>query len=113
MTKFVDLDKKPKEKIENELEGKAAQMGLDYWEGAHIKSVLEDQIGLCSKCKSLWYCRTEFNNVFARCSTFEFNLSGQNRVAECNQFSPRGTLTLNDMFGIATIIDIPDKKMGF
>lgn len=113
MKKFVDLENKQKIKIENNLEAEASKLGMDSWEDTHIVNLLENQIGLCAKCKYLKYCRTEFDNVFAICSEFEFKLSGQNRVIECNQFSPRGSLSLNDMFGIATIIEIHGKKVGF
>lgn len=113
MNKFIDLEDKTKRKVENELEAEASKLGMDSWESVSGTSILEDQIGLCAKCKYLNYCKTEFGNMFAVCSEFEFRLSGQNRVIECNEFSPRGSLSLNDMFGIATIIELNDKKIGF
>jgi len=113
MTKFVDLENKEKTKIENNLEAEASKLGMDSWEDTHITSLLENQIGLCAKCKNLKYCKSEFDSILAMCSEFEFKLSGQNKIVECNQFSTRGSLSLNDMFGIATIIEISGRKIGF
>ena len=113
MKKLIDLEDKTKTKMENELEAEASKLGMDSWESVRGTSILEDRIGLCAKCKRLNYCRTEFDNIFASCSEFEFKLSGQNRVVECNEFSPRGSLSLIDMFGIATIIELNDRKVGF
>lgn len=113
MEKFSNLESEEKREMENTLESKASELGFEAWETYQGGSLLEDQIGLCSKCKSLNYCKAEFGNVFAKCAEFEFNLTGQNRITECNLFSPKGQLCLNDMFAIAIIIDPPKRKPGF
>jgi len=114
--KFSELENDEKRTIENSLEAKASELGLESWENYQEKgSLLEDQIGLCAGCKSLKYCKTEFGNVFAKCNEFEFNLTGQNRITECNMLTPKGTLSLADMYSLAYMIepDIKPKIGGF
>ena len=57
---------------------------------------------------------TEFGKVFAKCAHFEFKLTGQNRITNCNCHSPKYVLSLTEMFSIAYLIE-PDevKTEGF
>lgn len=112
MTKISELESSDREAIEDELESKATELGLDTYDSYSKKGemkVLSDMIGICASCKSLSYCSTEFGNVFATCGHFEMRLSGQNRITECNCHNQRGVLSLNEMQSIATLID-PDKE---
>jgi len=75
--KFNSLDRESKNDIEDTLESASASMGIDSWDsGSTNYRMLEDQVGICSNCKSLQYCRAEFGNVMAVCSTFEIRLHG-------------------------------------
>jgi hypothetical protein len=114
--KFSDLEQTEKKHIENELEAVSSSMGMEAYEtyGNREGSLLQDQIGMCHNCKNLSYCKTEFGNVFAKCSEFEFRLNGQNRIEECNLHCPRHSLSLNEMYTMAYLIDPKDEKIkGF
>ena len=115
MPKLSDLEQDDRRSIEEELTAKSSSMGFDSWDTLDDnsdKNFLKEAVGMCHNCKQLHYCRSEFaghDKVFARCSLFEMMLSGQNRVTECNCYSPRKILTLEEMYAMATLID-PDKE---
>jgi hypothetical protein len=114
--KFSELEGNEKKSIENELEAKSTELGMDSWEsqGNSSDSILKNQIGICYNCKYLQYCRTEFNNVFAKCSELDFKLSGQNRIVECNIHSAKNVLSLNEMYNMAYLIEAGEEKVkGF
>lgn len=114
--KLSDLENSKKKQIESELESSSTEIGLDPWEshGTKDSNVLKNQIGICYNCKFLQYCRTEFNNVFAKCSELEFKLSGQNRIEECNIHSPKNVLSLSEMYNMAYLIEPSKEKVkGF
>jgi hypothetical protein len=115
--KLSDLAKEERKIIEEHLEGISSSLGMDVWESysANGMTGLKELVGMCHNCKNLNYCKTEFNTVHAICSAFEFKLTGQNRITECNLHSPKGVLTLNEMYAMAYLID-PDgnkKVEGF
>jgi hypothetical protein len=115
--KMSTLDKKERNNIEDELGSKAAAMGMDMYESygsSPEQKKLKELVGMCFNCNNLSYCASEFATVFAKCEAFNFKLSGQNRIVECNLHSPKGVLSLNEMYSIATLID-PEKenKVGF
>ena len=107
--KISDLDENAKKNVENLLDLKSNELGFDSYEptssGGSYKA-LKDMIGICFNCKSFSYCKTEFQNVFAKCLYYEIRLSGQNRIVECNNHTPRGILPLSDMQEIAILIDV-------
>jgi len=114
--KVIDLDKNERNIIEEQLESISTSLGMDSYEsyGNESNSVLKDLIGMCYNCKNLYYCKTEFSNVYAYCSIFEFKLSGQNRITECNLHSPKNVLTLQEMYSMAYLIDPAEEKIeGF
>lgn len=114
--KLADLEKTEKRNIEEQLESISSSMGMDVWEsyGQNGSVLMRDLIGMCYNCKNLNYCKTEFGNVYAVCTTFEFKLNGQNRITECNIHSPKGVLTLQDMYAMAYLIDPSEEKIeGF
>lgn len=105
------------ENIEEELESKATELGMDSYSsysGGNDLKLLKDFIGICADCKSLQYCRTEFGKVFAKCSHYEIGLTGQNRITECTCHDPKGVLSLQEMYAIATLVDPEDQSVkGF
>jgi hypothetical protein len=114
--KLSDLDKTERRAIEENLDTISASLGMDSYDSYSNSgdSSLKDSIGICFNCKNLNYCRTEFDAVFARCERFEFKLSGQNRIVECNSHSPKGVMSLSEMYSIAYLIDPSEKKIkGF
>lgn len=115
--KISDLEGKEKGKMEDLLESKSTELGMDTYEGHEAGGdykLLKDLIGICYNCKSLNYCKTEFQNVFAKCGHYEMRLYGQNRIVECNQHTPRGVLSLAEMYSLATLIDLDEPMVkGF
>lgn len=114
--KLSDIEDGERKAIENELEAVSSKLGMDAWEsyGTNKQKILNDQIGMCSSCRNLQYCKTEFGNIWAKCSEFEIKLNGQNRITECNEHSPRNVLSLSEMYSIAYLIDISKEKVeGF
>lgn len=114
--KIQNLESEERRKIEEEVDAQANRLGFDRWEETSITStLLEDQIGICYNCKNINYCKTEFGNVIATCDVFEMRLNGSNRMVECNRHDERGSMTLSEMYALATLID-PDsgsKVKGF
>lgn len=114
--KISDFEVDEKRDIQEELEGIASSMGMDAWEswGSNSNKILKDMIGICHNCKRLNYCKTEFGNVYAFCNAFEIKLNGQNRMIECNLHAPKGTMTLNEMYAMAYLIEPGEEKIeGF
>ncbi len=113
MNKLINFKREDRSNIEREIETNATMLGLgDYDPISSNEGLLKDQIGICYNCLNLNYCRSEFGTVLAYCNTFEIKLSGQNRIIECNCHSPRGCMSLQDMFSIAVLIDIDKKEVG-
>jgi hypothetical protein len=110
--KLSDLEHEDKSQLQNELDGKSAALGMESYEsyGNALRTGLKDLIGICHDCKFLLYCKTEFGNVFAKCSELEIRLSGQNRIKECNLHAQRFAMSLNDMYSIAYLIDVDTNK---
>ena len=115
--KFTELEGDEKRSIEEQLEGISSSMGMEAWEsyGTDVQTGLKELIGMCHNCKCLMYCKTEFGNVNAVCTEFKIRLSGQNRITECNLHTPKGVMSLNEMYSMAYLIDKnTDKKIkGF
>lgn len=117
MSKLSDLEKNTRDNIEEELDSKATELGMDSYSsyvGGNDLKLLKDFIGICADCKSLQYCKTEFGKVFSRCSHYEIGLTGQNRITECTCHDPKGVLSLQEMYAMATLIDSdPPSVKGF
>lgn len=112
MSKLSDLESTERRAIEEELEAKSSSMGMDSYDVLNDNSdqqFLRDAVGICYNCKNLHYCRSEFaghDRVFAKCSLFDLRLSGQHRMTECNCHTPRKVLSLEEMYVMATLIDV-------
>ena len=117
MRNFNELEEDERHKLEDELDSKAEILGLNSYntyESRNNFNSLEQAIGICSNCKNLQYCRTEFDNIFARCSEFEIRLNGQNKITECTFHNAKGVLSLSDMQNIAILIDPSESEIkGF
>lgn len=110
--KFSTVEQDERRAIENELESKSQALGMDSYEsyGTDAQTGLKVLVGMCANCKNLNYCKTEFGTVHAICTMFEFKFSGKNRITECNLHSPKGVLTLQEMYSIAYLIDADTNK---
>ena len=114
--KLSDLDKDEKHNMKQELDGASSAMGMESWDtySNSGNGSFKEAVGICFNCKNLNYCKTEFGNVHAVCTEFDFRLNGQNRITECNIHSPKGVLSLNEMYNIAYVIDgYENKEVGF
>lgn len=114
--KMSDLDRQERKVIEDKLDSISSSMGMETYEAYSVNdhNSLKDLIGICYNCKNLNYCKTEFGSVHAVCREFEFKLSGQNRITECNLHSPKGVLTLVEMYSMAYLIEPSEEKIeGF
>lgn len=76
-------------------------------------AIIEDRLGICFGCDHCEWCITEFDRVVASCEYFECRLSGKDRMKKCSRFKRRGEMSLNDMAGMAWLIDIPKDGAGF
>jgi hypothetical protein len=114
--KISELGKKEKQNMEDFLETKATEIGLSMYSsgGEEISRSLENEIGICCKCKHLRYAKGEFITVLAVCSSFDIRLNGRDRIVECTDYSERGRLSLQEMYAMAYLIDIDKKEIkGF
>jgi len=116
MSKLSDLESKERNNIEEELSAKATSMGMDSWDAAQgntDESFLKDSVGMCWDCKSLYYCRAEYaghDRVYASCALFQIKLSGNHRITECNCHASKSLLSLEEMYAMATLIEVSDKR---
>lgn len=115
MRKLRDLEKKESSDLRDDVAAGGEVLGLDTYEankGTHLSDDI-DIYGICRNCRWFKYVKYEFTSQFATCETFDKQLSGKQRIIECNSFDERGKLTLDQMLDIATIIEVGSKQMGF
>jgi len=117
MRKFNELEEDELHKLEDELDSIATGLGLNTYntyESRNNFDSLEQAIGICSNCKNLQYCKSEFGSIFARCSEFQIKLNGKNKIIECTFHDAKGVLSLSDMQNIAILIDPSESEIkGF
>lgn len=112
LMKYSDIHSTERQKIYDEIESKAKELGQDIWRASEPVQV-SSKFGLCSSCKNLEYARTEHRLLFLRCSEFETRLRENEPIVECTEYSKKFQLSLEDMWAIAILIDPPKKKAGF
>ena len=71
------------------------------------------EFGLCSTCSNMQFARTEFRVRRALCVEFDFALSASEPIIDCTNHEKIGSLTLQSMWNMATMIDPPGRKIGF
>jgi hypothetical protein len=112
--KYTDLQDTEKRKIVTTLESASARLGRDTYsnEPGHIDG--HNPLGICKNCKNLGMMKTEFNNIYARCRSFDVVLTGKDRISTCTDFDRKGELTLDEMREIAYLIEAKKPKItGF
>ena len=66
-------------------------------------------VGICSTCANYKYVLNDVHQIiFSRCQAFDVSL-GRYKVSFCNSHSPRGQLSLREMYELAILID-PNNK---
>lgn len=114
MNKISDLEKKERNRLENELDTKAKLIGVeDRWERTKFECDRLEGFGLCSSCKNFEYARTEFVIRIAKCYELDIKLDESNPITECTCHSKKGELTLNMMMEMAILIGEPKNNIGF
>ena len=76
-------------------------------------STFDDRYGLCASCKEFQLTRTEYKVLLARCGYSDLKLNDDDPVVECSLYDKRGTLTLEQMIGMAYLLETNRKKVGF
>lgn len=109
--KISELKKESRIAIQNELEAKANQYGLDTYTSEEL--IKKDHFGICGFCTNFHFAATKFRIVRAICSEMEMRLSNDEPIDECSCFNRRGSMSLRDMWDIAWIVDIPKERVGF
>ena len=108
--KIADLEEDTKDKVHRTVDATATQLGGDTYEG-NVPSKISGY-GLCSKCKHLQYCASEFGVKVAKCYEFEMPLTDAEPVTDCTQFIEKGRMTLFEMLQIAWDVGSEDKKVA-
>jgi len=88
-----------------------------------LNSNLEEQMGLCAKCKHFVYNEDDLHQiVFSACSGLHYDysvtLSGKRKISNCSKYEARGQLNIETLFATAHIIDLDNldidrKQAGF
>lgn len=117
MKKVSDLERKDKHQLQEQLEAAAESLGMGFYSvegdnsgyGPNHSAI----VGLCSNCAHYEYVENDVHQVvFAHCERFEKPL-GKNKVKNCSSFVKRGQLSLNEMYAMAIVLDVPKPKIGF
>lgn len=79
---------------------------------------IKDNYGLCNRCKYFRVIERELDAIIdCQQSIWEtigkVHLTKQNKVIDCSQFEPVGSLSINALWAMAKLIDIDDSKIGF
>lgn len=112
MKKLNEYDITERKQIESEINAFGEAMGGE-WEAVSRDPIRDDSYGLCNKCKEFLLTMSEYGGKYAYCYKWKQIFKDNRRVTECSGFEERGRMTLYDMKQIATIIEIPDKEIGF
>lgn len=79
---------------------------------------VSDEYGLCSRCDNFKIRKSKLYNEEVWCDNYNsikemtVKPSKMDPVVECSSFYPRGQLNLRSMLGIATIIDVEEKRVA-
>lgn len=112
MKKLDDFNKDDQRKLQSEVETGARTIGVDWYED--VSQLFSRKVfGRCSDCKYLHATRTKYDRVFAKCYINEIRLSSIDPVVECTSYRGRGEMDIEDMTRIATIIELPGRRIGF
>ena len=108
------LSKKEKERILSEIRVKSSILGLEDYEYSN-KLNIDDNYGICSSCKNFSIKRSKYSVKKASCfADRRIKLTSDDPILECSDHDKRGSMTLEQMWSLATLIDEdPKGKIGF
>ena len=112
--KFVELDNKEQGKIKTDISCDLYRLTDTEWDDSvsNRNSLKEDCYGMCATCKSLEYARTEFGVVRSYCTAFDMLIISGRVITECTHYTKTGSLTLNQMYDMAVILELEDEKVA-
>lgn len=93
----------------------AETIGIDIYTSMPLEDQCEklEEYGICRTCCSFRYARTEFEVKRAWCREIRMTLSSSEPITQCSMHDPKGGMSLDTMWKIATKIDPPKRKAGF
>lgn len=113
LKKYNDFDKNKRSELDDEITVGAHRIGIDDWWDKISPAFSRKVFGLCSDCENLRAVRTKYDRMFATCYIHEFRLDSVDPVEECNSYSRKGEMDINDMTRIAIILEPFKRKIGF
>lgn len=77
---------------------------------------LENVVGICATCNHYEYAVNDMHMVVVSyCSNYRTSIR-KTRIEECSNHTPKGVMSLHDMYQVATLIDVDaneEKTAGF
>jgi len=71
---------------------------------------IKNAFGICYACRAFHFIENDAHQIIvSKCSAFDIKL-GQHKVKTCSNFRKRGAMDIEDMYRIATLIDLDNKK---
>ena len=75
-----------------------------------LSTNIAERMGLCASCSNFDYAENDMHVIIvAQCSGFSWErptgVSGKHKIDKCSRFSPKGQLSVDDMFAIAKLIE--------
>jgi len=107
---FSDEDKQ--QAVDN-LYAKATEIGLGTYKVGDYSKDIASEFGLCNTCKHVCVVKSYGKVLKAHCENLEFPLKPNFPITDCTSYKNRTQLDLDDMFGMAIMIDPPKEKAGF
>ena len=115
--KLSDLKTDERRQVRGEVDTVAVPIAGDDWEPTnkiHNRSGCPDY-GMCSTCMHAVIIKRQYGGWAGKCDRDEIGgpLDAVDRIEECSKYTKLGTMSLNDMYNIALLLDFNDKQIGF
>jgi hypothetical protein len=109
-----ELSKREKERILSQIKVRSSILGLEDYEYSN-KLNIDDNYGICSSCKNFSIKKSKYSIRKAYCfADRKIKLTSDDPILECSDHDKRGSMTLEQMWALATLIDEdPKGKIGF
>ena len=114
--KYNELKEQEKSKIKTDISCDLYRLTDTEWDDSvsNRNSLKEECYGMCATCKSLEFARTDFGVVRSYCTSFDIVVVSGRVITECTNYVRIGSLTLNQMYEMAFILELEeDKVAGF
>lgn len=115
--KLSELKTEEKRSFRNEVDTVAIPISGDDWDHHNMlhKESSTPDYGLCSSCQYAIILKRKYGGWYGKCSRDEIQggLHTIDNVEECTKYSKVGTMSLNDMYNLAYIIEVDKETIGF